>query len=255
VLTWKVFDVVRFLLNVPITTGQVYSSWADEILLTVPKVHGSSLLNDIRPIGLIELLRNAFFGIQYATIKDTWEDLELVSTTQYGAQRGIGTAEFRMMEVCIYETCYIYRLPVAKGNEDKRKAYDRPSHTGGYQMGSMRLAIPWELLVVDSKINILGRIHIRFAYGYAPVFKKAGLGSCGFGAAQGSEDGPDKYNAFEDPFNTWWEDQDMGITVKVSELKSVQLKGGGFVDDKAPISSLDDLRRWYMGSSLVLQVS
>ena len=90
------------------------------ILLTVPEVHGSSLLNDIRPIGLIELLRNAFFGIQYATIKDTWEDLELVSTTQYGAQRGIGTAEFRMMEVCIYETCYIYRLPVAKGNEDKR---------------------------------------------------------------------------------------------------------------------------------------
>ena len=99
--------MVRFLLNVPIITGQVYSSWADEILLTVPKVHGSSLLNDIRPIGLIELLRNAFFGIQYATIKDTWEDLELVSTTQYGAQRGIGTAEFRMMEVCIYETCYI----------------------------------------------------------------------------------------------------------------------------------------------------
>ena len=42
----------------------------------------------------------------------------------------------------------------------------------------------------------------------------------------------------------------MGIAVKVSELKSVQLKGGGVVDDKAPISSLDDLRRWYMGSSL-----
>ena len=42
----------------------------------------------------------------------------------------------------------------------------------------------------------------------------------------------------------------MGIWVEVSEWKKVQLKGGGFVDDKAPIGLMSELKNWYMQSSL-----
>ena len=231
VLTWKAFQMVRYMLNLVIRTGLAYSTWMDEVMLTVPKVIGSLLLSEVRPIGLLALLRNAFFGMQYVLVKNTWDELLLVATTQFGAQRGLGTAQFRMSEMAIYEHCYIYIKPVGKGNEDKRKGYDRPPITGGYQMGMMRLALPTELLWLDLLVGVGGRIHVRFAYGFAPMFQRSGFGSCGFGATQGSDDGPDKYNAFEDPLNTWWEQQDMGVWVEVSEWKKVQLKGGGFVDD------------------------
>lgn len=250
VLTWQVFETIRFLLNIVVRTGMIYTNWQDEVLLTVPKVQGSSLLNDIRPIGLLPILRNAFFGIQYSMVKDTWQQLALVSTTQYGAQRGVGTAQFRMMEMCIFEHCYIYKNPIAKGNEDKSKAYDRPSATVGYQMGLMRMAMCQKLLIVDAKAGRTGRVHIRFAYGFAPAFQKCGFGSCGFSATQGSEDGPDKYGAFEDPLNSWWEEENMGVWIEVSEHKQIQLKGGGFVDDKAPIGLLSEICKWYTKSSL-----
>jgi len=49
---------------VVVATGMVYTSWATEILLTAPKVQGSAKMVDVRPLGILMLLRNAFFGIQ-----------------------------------------------------------------------------------------------------------------------------------------------------------------------------------------------
>lgn len=42
VLTTEVLDTFRELLNVVIDTGMVYKSWAPEVLVTLPKVEGSS---------------------------------------------------------------------------------------------------------------------------------------------------------------------------------------------------------------------
>ena len=106
-----------------VRTGICSDTWLDEILLTIPKVEGSNLLLNVRPIGIIAVYRNCFFGIQYRGVKDTWKDLQMVATTQYGAQRGIGTMEFRMQQMTVFEHCYIYDDEVGGGNEDKEKAY------------------------------------------------------------------------------------------------------------------------------------
>ena len=249
VLTYHVFEVGRFLINVVIRTGLCSDTWLDEILLTIPKVEGSNRLLDVRPIGIIAVFRNAFFGIQYSGVKDTWEDLRLVAMTQYGAQRGIGTMEFRLQQMTVFEHCYIYDEEVGGGNEDKEKAYCRPSVTAGYCMGMLRLAVCDKLLWFELKIVKTSRIRVRFAYGFSPVVSKTNLGSCGFGAAQGSEEGPDRYVAFEDVINTWWEHAEMGVLVQVSEYKWVWFKGGGFVDDKKPLGRAEDLVMWYPKSA------
>ena len=250
VVTWEVYEVVRFMLNVVVATGMVYTSWATEILLTAPKVQGSAKMVDVRPLGILMLLRNAFFGIQYRGVKQTWDDLQLVATNQYAAQRGIGTTEFRFMEMVVYEDVYIFDKDIGAGNEDKEKAYDLVSVTVGYSMGMKRLAVVDTLLKVDLKVTRMGHIMVRFSFGYSPKIYKTGFGSCGFGCAQGSEDGPDKYVAYEDALNTWWARQDMGVWVFVSEWHRIQLKGGAFMDDKKPMGLAEHLARWYMASSL-----
>ena len=249
VLTWHVYDAVRQILQVVVDTGMVYSSWAYNMLLTAPKVKGSALLADTRPLGVLMLLRNAFYGIQFGMVKDTWEDLELISRLAYGAQRGLGTCEFRLMEVHAYEQGYMFKKDLGAGNEDKRRGFDLPSMTVGYSMGLKRLAVPDKLLMVDLKVGQRMEIMVRFVHGFAPSFMPCGFGSCGFSCTQGSEEGPDKYTGFEDPLNTWWEQQDMGIWVMVSEWQRVQLKGGGYMDDKKPIGEPEHLKVWYTGSS------
>ena len=128
-----------------------------------------------------------------------------------------------------YEDAYIYTKDIGVGNEDKEKGFDRPSMTAGYQLGMMRLGMPDKLLRLDLKVSRRGRIIIRHAYGYAAPFQKGDAGSCGFGCTQGSEDGPDKYDAFEDAFNSHWQEMNMGIQVSVSEYETMLLKGGGYV--------------------------
>lgn len=132
VLTRGVTDDFRRLLNVVIDTGMVYSDWSDELLLTLAKVRGSSKLTDVRPIGLVILLRNTLMALQYEGVQQTWHELQVMSKVQYGSTRRLGTSQCRLLQNCAYEQSWIYKSSIGGGNEDKRRAFDMPSQTMSY---------------------------------------------------------------------------------------------------------------------------
>ena len=112
------------------------------------------------------------------------------------------------------------------------------------------MGLPERWIVLDEKMCMQARVYVRYAGGYAEEFVKGGLTGCGNGATQGAEDGPDKYNMFEDPFNTLWEGMPIGLWIDVSETKQFRNNGAGFVDDKKPISEEQiGLQGWYTASS------
>lgn len=115
----------------------------------------------------------------------------------------------------------------------------------------MRLGIPDWLIKLDGTVNSKGRVRVRYAYGLTKAFKRGGAGGCGNGAVQGGEDSPPKWIMYEDPFNTWWEEQgDFGLVVRVSETAEIRMRGGGFADDKKPVEgSVGKLNRWLARSA------
>ena len=115
VRTQRHFAAFRMLLNLVLETGAVYESWAPEVLLTVPKVAGSEAMADVRPLGLLIILRNAFFGIQFIGVKRAQHELEVLSQNQYGGLRGLGTEGCRLAQNCAYEIAWVHHKSVGGG--------------------------------------------------------------------------------------------------------------------------------------------
>ena len=124
----KQFAAFRILLNVVLETGAIYESWAPEVLLTVLKVAGSEAMADVRPLRLLIILRNAFFGIQFVGVKRAQYELGVLSQNQYGGLRGLamGTEGCRLVHNCAYEIAWVQHKSVGGGNEDKEHAFDTP---------------------------------------------------------------------------------------------------------------------------------
>ena len=245
-----VSEGMRELLNVSLVTGHVYAAWKEEVLCTIPKVSGSTHIGDTRPIGLLVIMRNAMMGLVFRRVRVVWERLGVISATQLGGQRGMGTEEARMLQNYTFEYCYLHNEDVATCTEDKKHAYDSPTQTVGFQMGMMRLGLPEKLIRLDHALNVQGRIMVRYAYGMSPEFKRGGDEGCGNGAVQGGEDSTQKWAIYEDPFNTHWEQSDGGVEVQVSEYNKIKVKGGGFVDDKKPMEKrVEDINSWLSRSA------
>lgn len=102
----------------------IFRSWDTEVLVTLPKIPGSSHLDHTRPIGLIAILRNAFMGIQFEGVQRTWDELQVLSTRNTGGRPGMGTESMRMVKNAGYENAWVYGLTVGGGTDDKKKAFD-----------------------------------------------------------------------------------------------------------------------------------
>ena len=257
VLTHRQFDVFRMLLDLVVETGAVYRSWAPEVLLTVPKVVGSEAMADVRPLGLLIILRNAFFGIQFKGVKRTQHELGVLAQNQYGGLKGLGTEGCRLVQNCAYEMAWMEHRSAGGGNEDKEHAFDTPPFSM-YQCTAMRLALPMRLLKVMEQMMIVAEVHVRNGWGYAAPFVKMGEGGPRCGAVQGSEDGPDQYDMLTDVFNSHWEAKPMGVKVAVSEQLEMAISGVAYLDDCKPIAGEDhgrtvsaELTTWYQESGAV----
>ena len=257
VLTHRQFDVFRMLLDLVVETGAVYRSWAPEVLLTVPKVVGSEAMADVRPLGLLIILRNAFFGIQFKGVKRTQHELGVLAQNQYGGLKGLGTEGCRLVQNCAYEMAWMQHRSAGGGNEDKEHAFDTPPFSM-YQCTAMRLALPMRLLKVMEQMMIVAEVHVRNGWGYAAPFVKMGEGGPRCGAVQGSEDGPDQYDMLTDVFNSHWEAKPMGVKVAVSEQLEMAISGVAYLDDCKPIAGEDhgrtvsaELTTWYQESGAV----
>ena len=240
-----ILEGVRRLLNIVVKTGMIYSDWQHEIICTLPKVEGSTALEDIRPIGLVPLLRNILMGIQNLIVLKVWELTGVIESTAYGGIKGGGTDQPRIIQQCVYEYGFIHVMNLFDTNFDKARAFDTPSQSAGYQLGLMRLAIPDKFLKLDLKLGVKSVTHIRNAYGYTTGFKRGGEGATGRATTQGARDSATKYVAFKDPFDTFWVKQLGGVKVRVSELDQRTVPGFSFMDDERPFTeSLEEVNLW-----------
>ena len=169
------FDAFRTMLNVVIDTGMIFSMWAPEVLATLPKVPGSVHVDDIRPIGLVVILRNAFTGTQMRIARVVWYKYDMHAREQFGGVMRVSTDGARLVQNCAFEEGAAYAKDVATGNEDKEKAFDLPTVTMGYQGGMYCFGIPEEYIIIDEKMQKLADLYVRHAYGYAQPLKKGGV--------------------------------------------------------------------------------
>jgi len=241
-----VFYGIRRMMNVVMVTGMVYTAWEAEVLITLMKVPGSTDVKNTRPVGLVDILRNAFMGIQFKLIVETWVEHEMLSKIQYGSLPQRGTEQARLVQVLTLEYARMMQCDIAQGTEDKRHAFDSPHKLGGYEISLMRLGIPLELIDILRRVDRRGMMMVRMHEGLSRAFERMR------GTVQGGEDSPPKWVAFDDIFVTEWEkNAKFAVEVQVSEIGAVCVMGTAFVDDKKFITPVHTMSELYEMAAVV----
>jgi len=262
-LTGQVFEDLRHMINVCIKTGMVYDNWKLEVLCTIEKVPGSAALCDVRPIGLLAILRNGMMGIQAQKITAFWKKTKLLSEKAYGFVPGRQIDELRLVINTVLEQAYLQKRPIASATLDQSKCFDSYLQ-GCFELASRRLALPEEWIDLDAALNEQAVTKVRFAYGLTPGFKRGRklnsitgmLEGTSQGAAQGGTDSASpKFVAVQDMINTLWEKLRTGFPVQVSARQGIILSGGAFADDqKLLVESTREATEWmqYQGDNAIL---
>ena len=112
-------------------------------MCTLVKVPGSQDVNDIRPIGLVAIRRNALEGIEFDRIQKTWEETKHIAGTQNGFRSARGTDDGRLIATATAVDCYIYKKNAFVSNQGKKHAFDLMHRQGGAGLGhsAIRLII------------------------------------------------------------------------------------------------------------------
>ena len=122
-------------------------------------------------------------GLQYKKIKKVWQKLGVISKMQLGCQAGMGTEEARWLRCGTYEYSYLHNANIATFTEDKKHAFDSPTHVM-FHLGMLYIGLPSELIQQDGMVNYLARMCVRFEGGTSPWFKRGGW--FGVGRADGA---------------------------------------------------------------------
>ena len=85
----------------------VYTDWAPEVLCTLIKVPGSADIAHTRPIGIVDILRNCFMGIQFKLIVTVWVNTGVLSQKQFGSLPNKGTEQARLVQVLALEFAWV----------------------------------------------------------------------------------------------------------------------------------------------------
>ena len=241
----EVFDGIRRMLNLVARSGMVYTDWTVEVLVTLLKVQGSKDINDTRPIGLVDVLRNQFMGMHMALIVGVWAEHEVIAHPQYGFMPNKGTDQARLVQVLVMEISMILQRGMAHGTDDARRAFDSPSQMM-YEMGMMRLAVPTEFLDLSSIMDQLSMLLIRILNGFSDATTRL----CG--TVQGGGESPGKWNAWDDPLITKMLERarQLGMELPVSETEGVTVVLTAFADDKHYLTEVSRLEEVYGLQSL-----
>jgi len=179
-------------------------------------------------------------GIQFKLINTVWDELGLIDSLQYGFRPGLGTEQARCVSTLTMEHCFIYKKDTERGTEDKRHAFDSPDQVGGYELALLRLGIPESLIDIISLLDLGGHLMIKTAWGNTAAIPRLR------GTIQGGEESPNKWTAYDDIFITRWnKEQHTGISVEISDCKSVKILGTAYADDKHYITKTGHLEELY----------
>ena len=91
-------------------------------------------------------------GIQFYKVMHTLEDLKALSRWQTGGRVGQGTDIALLEAQLIQEYCWMTDTELHRALEDKKRAYDSPSHQGGLDMAMDRMAVPYSLIMLSTKL-------------------------------------------------------------------------------------------------------
>ena len=232
-----IVHAIRRGLQAILTTGLVADNCYDEVLCTLNKVVGSVDVLDTRPIGLLFLWRNMMMGIQFYKVMHTLESLDALAKWQTGGRVGQGTDIALLEAQLMQEYCWMTRTELHRGLEDKKRAYDSPQHLGGMDLAMDRLAVPYRLIMLSTKLDKGSRMRVRTAHGMSEYFNRWR------GLVQGGEDSPGKWVIFDDPFCTKMEELEAagaGAVMAVPFCQPVSTSGKSFVDDKSYMSNTHD---------------
>jgi hypothetical protein len=219
-LTPHLFDATRVFTNLILRTGIIPTRLLAEVLYPIDKIDGLVDIANKRPIGLVEVLIQAVFGLQYAIVERTWERDGVLSTVQCGYTRK-KTCEFPVMDITIKaEYAYIYRVFLAVLWMDQSKAFDTLHLYLGIEMPLRRVAIPEKLIVMTVNCKYGSWCMVATVYGPTEldwqILKSHPLlginkllpdqtlaeGAFGFdpmrGTTQGSKHGPSVFKAYYD---------------------------------------------------------
>ena len=173
-------------------------------------------------------------GIQFFKVMHTLQGLQALPRWQTGGRVGQGTDIALLEAQPIQEYCWMTDTELHRALEDKRRAYDSPSHQGGLDMAIDRMVVPYSLIILSTKLNLGSRIRVMTAHELSDFFRRWR------GVVQGGEDSSAKWVIFDDPFCTKMEQleaQGEGASMKPPFCKSVATSGKSFVDDRSYIAA------------------
>jgi hypothetical protein len=219
-LTEHIFDAFRVFVNLVIATGIAPTRLLAEVLYPLDKVDGLVDLANKRPIGLVEVVIQSLFGLQFEIVERTWERDGILSAVQCGYTRK-KTCEFPVMDLTTKaEYAYIHRTFLAILWMDQSKAFDTLHLYLGIEMPLRRLAVPEKLITmtVNTKYGswcMVATVHgptesdwqnivSRPQHGINKLLPDPSLvgGTFGFdptrGATQGSKHGTSVFKAYFD---------------------------------------------------------
>ena len=219
-LTWHIFDAMRTFVNLIITTGIIPTRLLAEVLYPLDKVDGLINIENKRPIGLVEVLIQAVFGLQFTLVEDSWDEHSTLSTVQCGYTRK-KTCEFPVMDITVKaEYAYIHKTFLAILWMDQSKAFDTLHLYLGIEMPLRRLGLPEKLITmtVNAKYGswcMVATVHGPTESDWQDLVSTPGTGpnkllpdpNCkdpvygfdpGRGTTQGSKHGPSVFKGYYD---------------------------------------------------------
>ena len=148
-----VFDMIRRFYSVAFKLGIPLRSWGFTILCPKSKVPGSSNVNDLRPLQLLEVLRKAVCGILRNRLMSTMNEFQMLDDTQHGFVEGHSTVDPTMLLVLAAEDAKIHHTSLHAVSLDIRRAYDSIERTVGKDMALRRLGVPEEVIVFLTRLD------------------------------------------------------------------------------------------------------
>jgi hypothetical protein len=163
-------------------TGICPNTWYHAYLSLIPKDPGTTSLDRMRPISLLEVPRKIIMAIKNHILTKFWRDEGLISEEQYAFTAGKSTIEPALMKKMVSEHAIHHKHEVSMLDIDLSKAYDTVE---GWviEVALRRLGVPYHFINILRSLHLNHKIHTRTGYGNTDGIQPE-LGGCPQGATE-----------------------------------------------------------------------
>jgi hypothetical protein len=169
-----------------------------KILQPIPKADTDpSILNNLRPLMLIEPLRKVWVGISIRRIRYTWEKNNLLNSSQYGFRHGRSCSPAILQLINCLETAQEEKSSILLSSWDVRRAFDSITRPN-ILLSLERLGVPSKIAEWLAYMDNDDTVTVRTPFSSSITPTIPATFSTGQGTGQGDISSPDIWNAFMD---------------------------------------------------------